>query len=76
MTAEVVAWNGADDDVDEDDEVAADDVVVVAPVVGVVAATGGALTVNCVPVTTVTWAPSVVGPRAVMTDPDIEWATA
>jgi hypothetical protein len=39
------------------------------------AATGG-LTLNCEPVTTVTWAPSVVGPRAVITAPDSEAATA
>ena len=38
---------------------------------------GGALTANCEPVTTVTWAPLLVGPRAVdVTAPDSEWATA
>ncbi len=36
----------------------------------------GAATVNWVPVTTVTSAPSVVGPRAVMTEPVIDPATA
>ena len=39
-------------------------------------ATAGGLTVNWDPVTTVTWAPSVVGPRAVTTAPVNESATA
>ena len=51
-------------------------VVAVAAVVGVAAAAGGGLTVNCEPVTTVTWAPSTVGPRAVMTAPERDLATA
>lgn len=36
----------------------------------------GGFTLNWVPVTTVTWAPSLVGPRAVMTEPDRDRATA
>jgi len=47
--------------------------VVGLPVAG---AAGGGLTLNCVPVTTVTSAPSLVGPRAVMTEPERELATA
>src|ERR1035441_2595479 len=39
-------------------------------------AAAGGLTANCDPAATVTWAPSVVGPRAVMTAPDSDRATA
>jgi hypothetical protein len=77
VTAAVGDWNA---ELEEDEEpvvvveVVADGTALVpgaaaaGEVVGDAAA--GGLTANCDPVTTVTWAPSVVGPRAVMTAPD------
>jgi hypothetical protein len=50
------------------------EVVVTLPAAG--AAGAGGSTANWDPVTTVTSAPSVVGPRAVTTDPESERATA
>jgi hypothetical protein len=50
-----------------------DGAVVVGAEVGGVA---GASTANWVPVTTVTWAPSAMGPTAMTTAPEREWATA
>lgn len=46
-----------------------------ARVAGVTSVDGG-FTVNWVPVTTVTWAPPTVGPKAVMTAPESDLATA
>jgi hypothetical protein len=65
----VGAWNAAP--VDGVVVVVVGAVVVVEP-----AAAGGVSTLNCVPVTTVTSAPSAVGPRAVITDPESDAATA
>ena len=77
MTAGVGAWNAPFDGagvlvVDDTGEEA--EAVVVGEVVPGAAA--GAFTLNWVPVTTVTWAPSVGGPSAVITAPDIDRATA
>jgi hypothetical protein len=79
VTAAVGAWN-APLDADEDSEddavvvVTAGTVEAVEPEAG--AADAGGSTANWEPVTTVTSAPSVVGPRAVTTAPDRERATA
>jgi len=80
VTAGVGAWNapfdGAVVAVEVDGAVEVDDAtgdaVVAVPVDG---DDGGGFTVNWVPVTTVTWAPSTVGPRAMITAPESEWAT-
>ena len=60
---------------DDGDAGAVVDDAAATPVVEVVAAPG-AFTVNWDPVTTVTWAPSTVGPRAVITAPDSDLATS
>lgn len=76
VTAGVGAWKAPVDcalpvevEVDDDPDEAGAGVVVVTDATG-------ELTENCVPVTTVTWAPPVVGPSAVMTAPDNDLATA